>query len=99
MSPTALSGIAGALIDGSGGNKKALVLSPHSTLNYRLEATKSITEEIKENWIPPAKGVIHWDGKLMQTLDSFGKEERLPTLLSGKFSYVTENPPLIKNTI
>ena len=49
VSPTALASIVGAIIDESGGNKEAVVLSPTQTRFHRLEAIKSITEAIKEN--------------------------------------------------
>ena len=44
----------------------------------------SLANKIKESWVPPTVGVLHWDGKLMDTLDNeFAVEERLPILLSG----------------
>ena len=85
VSPTALAGIVSALIDNTGGNKNAVTLSYTRTYSHRLEAIRSIAEEIKKNWRPPTKGIVHWDGKLMQTLDGCGKEERLPILLSGVY--------------
>lgn len=86
VSPTALVAIVEALIETTGGNKEAVVLSASRVHQYRLDTTKTIAEEIKDNWKPPSKGVVHWDGKLMQTLDGFGKEERLPVLLSGEYN-------------
>ena len=38
---------------------------------------------VKEGWRPPAAAVLHWDGKLMDTLDGATTEERLPVLVSG----------------
>ncbi len=84
VSPTALAGIVGALIEDTGGDKKAVNLSYSMSYKYRLQATNCIAQEIKENWKPPHKGILHWDGKLMETLDGIGKEERLPVLISGK---------------
>ena len=40
---------------------------------------------IKQNWISPEVGLVHWDGKLMATLNNAEtlKQERLPILLSS----------------
>ena len=44
----------------------------------------TIASKIKESWVPPTRGIVHWDGKLMDTLDNKNAvEERLPILLSG----------------
>ena len=85
VSPTALVGIVAAIIDESGGDKNAVVLGHSQSHSFRLEATKSIAQAIKEIWEPPKKGIIHWDGKLMVILEGFGKEERLPILILGEF--------------
>ena len=95
VSPAALAAIVGALIEDSGGNKDAVTLSHTQVYSYRLEATQSIAQEIKTNWKPPAKGIVHWDGKLMQTLDGVGKEERLPILLSGEYLIILLSPLLV----
>ena len=50
---------------------------------YNSEVRDKIVENIKSDWTPPRIGVLQWDGKLMHTLDGFGKEERLPVLISG----------------
>ena len=50
---------------------------------YRVEASKTIAKTIKTNWTPPPVALLHWDGKLMDTLDGGAKEERLPILSSG----------------
>ena len=33
--------------------------------------------------MPLLKILVHWDGKLMDTLDSKGMDDRLPVLVSG----------------
>ena len=44
-----------------------------------------MSEKIKNNWKPSRISALHWDEKLMQTLDNqYIKEERLPVLLSGE---------------
>ena len=51
---------------------------------YKVEALNSVAQKIKDNWKPPRVGLLHWDSKLMNTLDtSIKQEEQLPTLLSG----------------
>ena len=50
---------------------------------FRNEVLPSITDKIKENWSPPSHALVHWDGKLMETLDGSSSEERLPALVSG----------------
>ena len=46
-----------------------------------------MAEEIKEKWECPDAVILHWDTKLIETLESkFAKEERLPILVSGKYS-------------
>ena len=39
--------------------------------------------KIKAEWTPSPKIVVHWDGKLMMTLNSKGIDDRLPILVSG----------------
>ena len=44
-----------------------------------------MAEKIKDSWEPSKMSVIHWDEKLMSTLDNkYIKEEHLPVLLSGE---------------
>ena len=44
---------------------------------------KTIADKIKQEWKHPVIGLLHWDGKLMDSLDGGSKEERLPILVSG----------------
>ena len=44
----------------------------------------TIASKIKESWVLPTRGIVHWDGKLMDTLDNeYAVKERLPILLFG----------------
>ena len=44
-----------------------------------------MAERIKDSWTPSWLSVLHWDEKLMCTLDNQNiNEERLPVLLSGE---------------
>ena len=39
---------------------------------------------VKDSWSPSIIAILHWDGKLMESLDNKNiREERLPILLSG----------------
>jgi hypothetical protein len=51
---------------------------------YCDSAVSAMAERIKAEWTPPIPATLHWDGKLMETLeDKYTKVERLPVLLSG----------------
>ena len=81
--PTAAGAIFSALIEDNCGDSNAVNLSYTQIYRYRTQSNNSIANKIHSDWLPPAKAVIHWDGKLMATLDSSEQEERLPILLSG----------------
>ena len=49
---------------------------------YRENAQSSIANKLHD-WRPPGVSLVHWDGKLMSTLDGAGTGERVPVLLSG----------------
>ena len=83
ITPTAMSAILHALITACDGNPEAVNINQVQSQRYRVEASKSIANTIKTNWTPPPVALLHWDGKLMDTLDGGVKEERLPILLSG----------------
>ena len=53
---------------------------------YQVKVTNSIATKIKSDWSPPNVELVHWDGKLMDTLNTeFAVQERLPILISGRF--------------
>ena len=48
----------------------------------------AIANDIKETWIPPSIGNLHWDGKLTETLTSkYENVDWLSVLISGKSKY------------
>ena len=48
------------------------------------KAVEDIAEYIRSSWEVPDIGVVHWDGKLVSSLQNKNeKQERLPILLSG----------------
>ena len=55
----------------------------HILSRYRAKTASSIMQRIQDSWVPPEAGLVHMDGKLMESLDSATKEDRLPILLSG----------------
>ena len=83
ISSAAISDVMHDIVTSVEGDPSRLSLSYATTQRYRVETVHSISEKIKENWTPPPVANIHWDGKLMDTLDGGSKEERLPVLLSG----------------
>ena len=83
VSPTSMSAILTSFIEACGGDTSAVNLHWSTAYRYKVEGCNTIAQKLKENWKPPKVGLVHWDGKLMDTLDTFSEEERLPILLSG----------------
>ena len=53
-----------------------------------MDVEESIANSIKEEWKCPEIAGLHWDGKLMHSLVSkYTDVERLPVLISGKYSF------------
>jgi len=83
ISSTAISAVMHEIIMTADGDPSKLSLSYTSAKRYRLEAVQTISEKIAENWTILTVANLHWDGKLMDTLDGSTKIERLLILLSG----------------
>ena len=83
ISSTAISAVMHEIITAAQGDSSKLSLSYSSTERYKLEAIENLSEKISNDWTSPAVANIHWDGKLMDTLEGTQKVERLPILLSG----------------
>lgn len=85
VSPVTLSALVRELILACGGDASKINLHHSQALRYRTEAVQATVSAIKEQWQPPLPGTasLHWDGKLMTSLDSKENEERLPILVSG----------------
>ena len=88
ITPTAFASSIEVIIDSQGGDTSKVNLSYSQANRYSIQAADLIATNIKEDWIPPSKCAIHWDGKLMKTLDESGIEDRLPTLISGYFTTI-----------
>ena len=86
ITPTALAATMEALIESQGGDTSTVNLSYSQANRCSIQAAYLISANIKDNWTPPSKCVIHWDGKLMKTLDESGIEDRLPILISGNLT-------------
>ena len=81
---TSLNEITASFIRATGGDPTAVNLSYAQTYMYRAEAIRSIADEIKRSWKPSQILTVHWDGKLMKSLQVAGEtQERLPVLVSG----------------
>ena len=51
---------------------------------FRDKVRSSITTKIKESWVGPRVGSVHWDTKLIQTLNDKNKfDDRSPVIFSG----------------
>ena len=78
---TSLNEITASFIRATGGDPTAVNLSYAQTYMYRAEAIRSIADEIKRSWKPSQILTVHWDGKLMKSLEAAGEtQERLPIL-------------------
>ena len=70
-----------AVIQSGGGDLHNFRLS-RSTLHRRRSANrKEQSEQLRDEFVPPADTTIHWDGKLLE--DDTGKAERLAVMVSG----------------
>ena len=76
ITPTALAATMEALIESQGGDTSMVNLSYSQANRCSIQVADLISANIKDNWTPPSKCVIHWDGKLMKTLDESGIEDR-----------------------
>ena len=84
ISPAAQSDLFHSMIIATGGDPKKVTLHYTSLYRFRMESVITIASKIKEAWVAPSRGVVHWDGKLMDSLSNeYSVEERLPILLSG----------------
>ena len=83
ITPTAITSVLHDIVEAAGSDPKKLHLSHQYAWRSQNETVGIIQEQIKDNWRPPQRSCLHWDGKLMDTLDGRNKEERLPILLSG----------------
>ena len=74
ISSTAMSSTLHTLISVCKGDTHAVNLHPSTAYRYHMETVNSVAESIKDNWSPPKIGLLHWDGKLMHTLDGSAKK-------------------------
>ena len=83
VSSTVITSVIHDNLEVAGSDPTKLHLSHQYAWRSQNETLEKIHEQIKDNWKPPQISCLHWDGKLMDTLDGRCKEERLPILLSG----------------
>ena len=87
VSPTVLSALTHAYVTATGGDHTRVNLSYRTAYRYKIQTVVTIATAIKDCWVPPQISMLHWDGKLMNTLtNDSGKQERLPVLLSGEIT-------------
>ena len=84
MSVTDMANYTRTLVTATNGNVEAINLSYTQAYRYRAQQVANIATQIKEAWNPNSTMAIHWDGKLMSSLENKDvKEERMPVLVSG----------------
>ena len=96
---TSLNELTASFIRATGGDPTAVNLSYAQTYMYRAEAIRSIADEIKRSWKPSQILTVHWDGKLMKSLQAGGEtQERLPVLVSGIHGVKLLGVPIVEGT-
>lgn len=83
VSSSAISSVMHDIIKAVGGDASKVSLRYATTERYQLQSVHVIMNKMKMDWTPSTVDNLHWDGKLMETLDRSCKTERLPVLLSG----------------
>lgn len=83
VSNTKMNSFVHMMVSVCGGDVSKINLSASSAHRYRASVLPHISKQIKDKWNPSPKMVVHWDGKLMATLDSKDTDDRLPVLVSG----------------
>ena len=79
----------------AGGDASNYYLSYSYIYKGHKEEANVISEQVKATWTSDVKIVVHWDNKIMNKLDSSGKEKRLPVVISGsKGSKLLEAPSI-----
>ena len=69
FSPTIAKAAVETIIKVSGGDTSKVNLSYSSSYRYCIKAAQQMAEQIKDSWTPSHISVLHWDEKLMSTLD------------------------------
>ena len=75
ITPTKMSAVLHALITACNGDTSADNLQYSTAQKYSVEVHNTIAQKIKRDWKPPEIALVHWDGKLMLTLNGTSKEE------------------------
>lgn len=73
------------IVEIGGGNPDKFSLSYASLDRFDRRVCLQLCEDIKDSWKPSEVMAVHWDGKLVCTLDNkYKKEERCAVLVSGE---------------
>ena len=72
ISVTSLTNITRAFIRATNGDEQKVNLSYTQAYRYREDAVKSISVQIKAEWEFSPTLALHWDDKLMSTLEGTG---------------------------
>ena len=79
ITPTAMSSTMTSIIAACGGETNVVNLHWSSAYRYKIEGASVITDKIKGNWKPPKVGLLHWDGKLENSLGMSIEQARRTT--------------------
>ena len=83
----AQSAVVKSIVKSIGGDLNQFSVSYTLVSRYLTPLIKNFADDIKQSWTSPKVGNLHWDSKLMQSLQNKHKEvERLPVLVSGSNS-------------
>ena len=109
ISSTKLSAIVYSLISACGGDTTKVNLNARTAHRYRASTISELSLKIMDEWVPSNKLLVHWDGKLMKSLDCKSTDDRLPIMVSGvngikllgvpSLSHINENAGSTKGDI
>ena len=81
-------GFLSTIIERFGGDKTKVNLSFSQAYRCRIATAEKYAEVVKEGWICPKPAAVHWDGKIMNDLESqYKQKDRLPILVSGHHTH------------
>lgn len=82
MTPTQQAAFTKAIIKESGGDSSKVTISYASCDRARRTGASDIAKNVKRLWMPPPIGSLHWDSKIMNSLqNSYVNEDRLSVLV------------------
>ena len=81
ITPTQQAALTEAIIEECGGDPTRISRSYSTVDRSRRKVVGDVAQTIREEWRPPASATLHWDSKLMPSLDNHRREERLTVVV------------------